>query len=291
MRIAHLIITYTDPQQTYRMIQRMIDPDFDFYIHVDAKLPILSHEFLTQLPNVYLIKNRIKVNWAGFSTIQAEFNSIQEILNTNKQYDFVTLLSGQDYPIARVAEMKIFYEARKGKLLLKYRDFQNEWPEGMERVSRYYMDNFSFPGRYLVEKLMNIVLPKRKSLNGIQFYGDSMFWCLSLDALNYVLEKVDRNKKAKHFYKFTWAPDEFLFQTEILSSPFADKVINENCHYYQHAPHTDHPKWLGLEDLEDIMKSDRIFARKFNLNEDSEILDQLDALIGQRENKQQININ
>ncbi|MEI6265884.1 MAG: beta-1,6-N-acetylglucosaminyltransferase [Sphingobacteriia bacterium] len=282
MRIAHLIITYTDPQQTYRMIQRMIDPDFDFYIHVDEKLPIISHDFLTQLPNVYLIKNRIKVNWAGFSTIQAEFNSIQEILDTKIQYDFVTLLSGQDYPIATVAEMKSFYEARKGKLLLKYRDFQNEWPEGMARVSRYYMDNFSFPGRYFVEKIMNVVLPKRKPLKGIKFYGDSMFWSLSLDALNYMLEKVDRNKKIKRFYKFTWAPDEFLFQTEILSSPLASKVINENCHYYQHAPNTAHPKWLGVADLDDILKSDRIFARKFSFDVDSEIFNQIDALIDQR---------
>lgn len=282
MRIAHLIITYTNPQQTYRMIQRMVDPDFDFYIHVDAKLPILSHEFLTQLPNVYLIKNRIKVQWAGYSTIQAEFNSIQEILDANKQYDFVTLLSGQDYPIATVAEMKQFYEERKGKLLLKYCDFQNEWPEGMERVSRYYMDNFSFPGRYFIEKLMNIFLPKRKFPKGIQFYGDSMFWSLSLKALKYVLDKVDKNEKAKRFYKFTWAPDEFLFQTEIMNSPYRDMVINENCHYYKHAQNTPHPKWLVADDIKDIVKTDRIFARKFIASEDPEILNQLDALIDQR---------
>ncbi len=282
MRIAHLIITYTDPQQTYRMIQRMLDPDFDFYIHVDAKLPLESHDLIASLPNVYFIKNRIKVNWAGYSTIQAEFNSIQEILDSNKHYDFVTLMSGQGYPITSVDKMKAFYELRKGKLLLKYYDYQNEWPEGMLRVSRYYMDNFSFPGRYFIGFLMNLLLPKRKLPKEIQFYGGSMFWSLSLDALKYVLEKVSKDNNKKFFYKFTWAPDEFLFQTELLNSPFRDSVINENCHFYKHAPNTPHPNWLGVDDFDDIVKSDRILARKFNLNEDPEILDQIDALINQR---------
>ena len=138
MRIAHLIITYSNPQQTERMIRRMQDPDFDFYIHLDAKLPLSSHAYLAEISNVYLIRNRIKVQWAAYSTIQAEFNSIQEILDSRRRDDFVTLMSGQDYPVKTIAEIKQFYLERKGKLLLKYRKFQAEWEEGMKRVSRYY---------------------------------------------------------------------------------------------------------------------------------------------------------
>ena len=67
-----------------RMIRRMQHPDFDFYIHLDAKFPISSHEYLTQMPNVFLIKDRIDVHWAGFSTIQAILNSGIEILDSGK---------------------------------------------------------------------------------------------------------------------------------------------------------------------------------------------------------------
>lgn len=282
MRIAHLLITYTNPLQTERMIKRMLDPDFDFYIHVDAKLPLSSHEHLLKLPNVYFIKNRIDVKWAGFSTIQAEFNSIQEILDSKRSYDFVSLLSGQDYPIRTVSEMKQFYESRKGKLMLKYREFEHEWKEGMERVSRYYLANYSFPGKYFIERFINQLFPNRKLPEGIKFYGSSMFWCLPLGALKYVLEQVEYNKKNKRFYKFTWAPDEFLFQTELLNSPFSNKVINENGHYYKHPPHTPNPLWLGVNDLNDVMQSDRIFARKFNMERDPEVLNELDKLIDLR---------
>lgn len=56
MRVAHLIVTYTNPEQTERMIKRMQHPDFDFYIHVDAKMPISSHDNVAKIPNVFLIK-------------------------------------------------------------------------------------------------------------------------------------------------------------------------------------------------------------------------------------------
>ncbi|HJV19819.1 MAG TPA: beta-1,6-N-acetylglucosaminyltransferase [Sediminibacterium sp.] len=279
MRIAHLIITYTNPQQTERMIRRMQDPKFDFYIHVDAKLPVSSHAYLEEIPNVYLIKNRIKVQWAAYSTIQAEFNSIKEILESGRSYDFVSLMSGQDYPIKSIPEIKQFYAARRGKLLLKYRKFEGEWEEGMLRVSRYFLTDFKFKGQHFLERVLNNLLPNKQLPGGMKFYGSSMFWSLSPDVLVYVLQQFTQNKKLVWFFKFCWAPDEFLFQTMILNSPFADRVINENAFYYKHLPNTPSPKVLALEDWEDIKASDRILARKFDMIKSPEILDRIDAHI------------
>src|ERR1700759_3410014 len=99
MRVAHLVITYTNPLQTERMIRRMQHPSFDFYIHVDKKIDIAGHQFLSKIPNVYLIKDRVNVRWAGYSTVDATLRSSREILRTGKKYDFIHLMSGQDYPI------------------------------------------------------------------------------------------------------------------------------------------------------------------------------------------------
>jgi hypothetical protein len=153
MKVAHLIITYTNPAQTARMIKRMQHPDFDFYIHVDAKFPIESHEEVAKIPNVYLIQNRVDVQWAAFSTIQAEFNGLQEILDSARTYDYISLMSGQDYPIKTAAQMQDFFEARKGKQLLKYRAFAGEWEEGMIRVNRYHLTDFRFKGQFLLERM------------------------------------------------------------------------------------------------------------------------------------------
>lgn len=279
MRVAHLIITYTNPAQTARMINRMQHPDFDFYIHVDAKFPIESHKEVAQIPNVYLIQNRVDVQWAAFSTIQAELNGLQEILNTGRSYDFISLMSGQDYPIKTAHYMQEFFEGKKGKLLLKYRAFSGEWEEGMNRVNRYHLTDFKFRGQYFLERLINKLIKRTDQPKGMKFYGSSMFWVISPEAAEYVLATVDRDPKMKRFFKFSWAPDEFLFQTILLNSPFSSQVINENCHYYKHPPKTPNPKTFLLEDIDDILSSDRLYARKFDMNKEPKLLDEIDRYL------------
>ncbi|PJE47279.1 MAG: glycosyl transferase [Sediminibacterium sp.] len=279
MRIAHLIITYTNPAQTARMIKRMQHPDFDFYIHVDAKFPIESHAEVAKIPNVYLIKNRVDVQWAAFSTIQAELNGLQEILYTGRSYDFISLMSGQDYPTKSVQYMQEFFEGIKGKLLLKYRAFSGEWEEGMTRVNRYHLTDFKFKGQYFLERWINKLVKRTDQPKGMKFYGSSMFWVISPEAAEYVLLTVDRDPKMKRFFKFTWAPDEFLFQTILLNSPFAGQVINENCHYYKHPPKTPSPKTFDLSDFNDIIASDRLYARKFDMSKSPELFDKIDEYL------------
>src|SRR5574343_271593 len=276
MRVAHLIITYTDPFQTERMIQQMQYPDFDFYIHVDAKFPLASHDNLKKYSNVYFIQNRVDVQWAAYSTIQAEFNGLQEILDSARYYDFISLMSGQDYPIKTPAQMQSFFEARKGKLLLKYRAFSGEWEEGMQRVNKYHLTDFRFRGQFFLERLINTFFKRTNQPKGMKFYGSSMFWAISPEAAEYVLQTVDRDPKMRRFFKYSWAPDEFLFQTILLNSSFAEQVVNENCHYYKHPPNTPSPKTFDLSDFPDIITSDRLYARKFDLKKAPELLDKID---------------
>jgi hypothetical protein len=99
MRVAHLILTYTNPAQTERMIKNMYHANFDFYIHVDKKFDVNPHLYLKSLPNVYFINNRTDVGWSGFSTVLATFECIKEIVNRKQKYDFINFLSGQDYPL------------------------------------------------------------------------------------------------------------------------------------------------------------------------------------------------
>jgi hypothetical protein len=115
MRIAHLILTYTNPYQTERMIKIMAHPDFDFYVHVDKKFDINPHLFLKDLPNVYFINDRTNVKWAGYNTVKATFRCIKEIAGTGIKYDFINFLSGQDYPLKSPEELAEFFRQNTGK--------------------------------------------------------------------------------------------------------------------------------------------------------------------------------
>jgi hypothetical protein len=152
----------------------------------------------------------------------------------------------------------------------------------MIRVNRYHLTDFRFKGQFLLERFINKLFKRTNQPKGMKFYGSSMFWAISPAAAEYVLATVDRNPKMKRFFKFSWAPDEFLFQTILLNSPFANQVINENCHYYKHPPQTPSPKTFLLEDYDDILASDRLYARKFDMNKEPLLLDKIDDYLEQQ---------
>jgi hypothetical protein len=277
MRIAHLILTYTNPAQTERMIRNMYHKNFDFYIHVDKKFDIAPHLYLKNLPNVYFIKNRTDVGWAGFSTVLATFECIKEIVNSGTAYEFINFLSGQDYPLVTAYELNQFFEVNVGKEFLSFRDFKNDWKEGLLRMEKYHLTGYNFLGKFMLQGLINTLMPKRKLPYNLHPYGKSMFWMLSPEAAMYVVNTVENNKKLQHFFFLTWGSDEFVFQTILLNSTYKDKVVNNNYRYIDWSGGGANPKLLGIADAEAIANSKMLFARKFDLLKSPEILDYIDA--------------
>ena len=65
----------------------------------------------------------------------------------------------------------------------------------------------------------------------------------------------------------------------LLNSSFATQVINENCHYYKHPPQTPSPKTFDISDFHDIIASDRLYARKFDMLKSPELFDKIDEFL------------
>lgn len=277
MRVAHLILTYTNPKQTERMIKRMKHDNFDFYIHVDKKYDIRPHLFLANLPNVYFIKNRTDVIWAGYNTVKACFECIKEIASTKVDYSFINLLSGQDYPLRSGEVLADFFEQHRGYEFLRYRDIKNEWTEGMIRMQRYFLTNYNFKGKYKIERVINFILPARKIPYKMHPYGESMFWMLSPEAAMYVVEKVEADKKLSNFFSLCWGTDEFVFQTILMNSDYKDKIINENYRYIDWSQGGANPKLLDEDNFEPIKKSNMLFARKMESSTSAKLMDLIDT--------------
>lgn len=277
MRIAHLILTYTDPKQTERMIKSMEHKDFDFYIHVDKKFDINPHLFLKSIPNVYFINNRVDVKWAGYNTVKATFECIKEIVNTGIKYDFINFLSGQDYPLKSADEMMLFFSKNIGKEFLSYRDIKNDWKEGLIRMEKYFLSNYSFKGKNTIENIVNYIMPKRKMPYNLHPYGKSMFWMLSPETAMYVVNKVEQDKKLINFFSLCWASDEFVFQTILLNSNLKHKVVNNNYRYIDWSLGGANPKVLDETDFEKIKEADMLFTRKVNKDISGKLLDLIDA--------------
>ncbi len=276
MRVAHLIITYTDPLQTERMIRRMQHPGFDFYIHVDKKIDIAAHLFLADMPNVYLIQDRVKVIWAGYNTVEATLRSVKEIFNTGIQYDYVHLMSGQDYPIKTAADIHSFFCGHRGSEFLEFQHFDKWASESYPRIRAYHFTNYKFPGRYYFQWMLNKLLPARKSPLAMEYYGSSMFWALTTDCLGYIVDLLEKNVRFRRFMQFTWGSDEFIFQTLVMNSAFKANVVNNNLLYLEREKGASHPNILTIRNLVNIRQSNKLFARKFDLAADADVLDSID---------------
>jgi hypothetical protein len=274
-------MAYKDPAQIERLVKKMSHPAFDFYIHVDTKFDLAPFEFIGKVERVYFIKNRIKVRWAGYSFTQGVFNCMQEVLDTGRQYDFINLMSGQDYPIVSTETYYSFFEQRPGKSFLAIEEFGSEWwKRAAIRIHKYHMTDFDFKGRYAVQSALNAVLPDRRFPLNYTLYGSerATWWTISTECARYLLKFIQENPKIRRFAKFTWAPDEYLIPTLIMNSPLRETVIPENYRYIDWSRGGSNPKILTELDFEALKKSDKLLARKFDIKTDTRILDLLDAI-------------
>jgi len=276
MRIAHLILTHGDPEHLERLIKRLQHPNADFFIHVDLKTRIDPFLHLERLGQVFFIHHRMNVIWGGFSIVEATLKGFDAILESHKQYDYINLLSGQDYPLKDVEDIHEFLEKNPGKVFTEYLSVEEEWKEAIPRIRNYYFTNYPFPGSHFFEKLVSAILPTRKLPRKMKAYGRSQWFTMSTLHANYISDYLLDFKEVINFFKYTWGSDEFFFQTLIFNSDYGSDMVNDNLRMIDWSEGKPSPKTFTIEDAERLTNSGKLFGRKFNSKIDSKILDYLD---------------
>lgn len=282
-RIAHLIMVHKSPRQLARLIGRLVHADADIYVHVDRKVDAESFiDYANQYP-FYLIHNRHECNWGGFSLIEAIMSSVREIADNGTGYDFINLLSGQDYPLVTADALSDFFQSKPGWSFISYdSDEGSDWLiNARKRYEKYHFTDFKFKGKYLLQRVLNTIMPPREfPLNG-ELYGgtNACWWTLSMDCAKFVLEKIETDKQLHRFLKLTWGADEFAIPTLMMNSSFKDRVVNNNFRYIDWSAGGARPKTLTQADAESLLRSGMLFARKFDIEVDAGILDMVDQYV------------
>lgn len=278
-RVAHLILVHKSPRQVGRLIQRLQHPSARIYIHVDGKSPIepfRSALLGTGTSNVEFIAYRYRINWSAFSMVEATLNSLKHIVAVEK-YDFVNLLSGEDYPLKSSSEFHSFLTNHRNKSFMEFQKSRDLWwEEAQIRFRRYYLNDFTWKGKYFLEKVVNKLARPRRLPEGIAIVGKSQWFTLAVSHLMYILENEKELYYLKRFFRYSWAPDEFFFQTLLYNSPYREEIINNNLRYINWDNGKSSPKILTTEDLPVLKASGKFFARKFNLDVDTTVMDRID---------------
>lgn len=283
MKIAHLILVHNNPDQLLRLVDRLHHPQAYIFVHVDAKADLSSFSLIRDIERVNFIKNRVACRWAGFSLVQAELNGFEEILNFGVEFDYVNLLSGSDYPIKSANFVHEFLSRNPGKIFMRFEKVGEQWKEQEWRTEKYYLDEFRvaeklLPGRRFLQKVLNVILPKRKP--PVEVYGRSQWFTIAPLYLRFVFERIRDDRRLLAFFKYTWAPDEFFFQTILYNSDFRIYMVNDNLRLIQMTNNGmgEHPETITLKDKDRIESSSKLFARKFDANFSEGILQLIDSM-------------
>jgi len=278
MRIAFIIQVHKHPEQLERLLLKLAHPQIDCYVHVDAKCNLADWEQVLALPQVFTVKERANVTWAGWGIIQASLNGMNAVLNAGKPYTYVTLLSGQDYPLASSADIYSHLSALSGQQFMDLITEEALQPM-MSKMNNYHFVEYNFPGKYRLAKWVTAILPRRKVPLGLQLYCGSAWWTLSLDCVKYCVEYERQHPALRRFFKLTWGADEFIFQTILMNSSYKTKITGYNLHYIDWSAGKEHPKVLTLEDKTALIQSDKLFARKMDIGLSASLMNEIDQLV------------
>lgn len=287
---AYIILAHKNPVQLALLIEALQHEDHFFFIHIDSKSNQKSFEQeidSRKLLNCSFVYPRENGNWGDLGIVKATLNCLSKALSASLKIDFIHLLSGQDFPVKPIPEIREFFRDHSGQCFMEYTKFPVHHLSfgGMERIKHYsynirgkrhtylpfkHTKDLNFKG-YIMNAflgLLHLFSKTRKIPNDLVPYYGSQWWSLSSDAALYILEYVTKNPHYIDFHKRTLLPDELFFQTILVNSHFKNQLVNDNLRYIRwDKDKGSHPKTLSTIDLESIKASGKLFARKFNEND------------------------
>ena len=119
MKIAYIVQCHRNPKQLNLLFQQLLKQNCDVYVHIDKKVTDID-SLIIQHPNLFVLpfNKRVKVGWGGISQVDASLQLIKCVVESHRQYDYVWLISGQDFPIQTQSHIIDFLKDNIGKCFI-----------------------------------------------------------------------------------------------------------------------------------------------------------------------------
>ncbi len=302
MKVCYLIMSHKNPKQIYRLIRTIKTSSPNSYIILshDSRNCSLDLSRLNKIPGV-------RVQFASgergdFSLVKNYFSAVDWLLSNNIDFDWLIKLSAQDYPTQPLAKIeyslsttqydgfleyfKVFsseshWSVREGsgRYLYGYKKLPialPNWIMSMLKISKVinYLQNYF---RVDFEHGLRLGIKIKPIFDrNFQCYGGLFFTILSKKCIIYLNNFYQNNPDVVNYYKQILIAEESIIQSILVNSKKFN-LYNQCKHYmdFSNSLH-GHPKILTEKDYHAITQESYYFARKFDMDISSEILDKLD---------------
>lgn len=310
MNINYIILAHKNPPQVKRLVETLSEKWTYFYIHIDANIDIIPFkESLKDCKNVVFLDKveRYPGIWGDIGIVKGTLAAMRRIkAKYNKGYTI--LLSGQDYPLQDNKSIFDFFQNNQTNYI-DVNPISDLWGKhGLDRVRKYkinkspkrghflmlptifHKDFYQFETlgklNYLRKNKSNLqilkIFKKRKLKNFKNQFGGSVYWSLPNETLKMIIDFIDKNSKYVEFHENTLCADEIFFQSILMHTKTkvekSLKIAPSLTYSNWERPSGPLPVTFKREDFNELKIASQIklWARKFDINQDDEILHLID---------------
>lgn len=300
VKIAFLISAFTDAPHLQRFIDSL-PADSDCYVHVDASYDITPFKESVKhckprKGNISFISHRIKVMWGSFTQVRFQMQLIRAALDSSNSYDYLFMLSAQDYPVWSNDRIIQHLEVNKGKNFLQGMSLAELPHSETYEYTRYRFLN-NYPWRYgtlkskfrvALRKICEPILKKPLVFEAdgkiYSLYKGSDYFAITGELAVFLLETYDHSPQLRRYFSNSFAPSETFAHTVAFNSHFANSCILtqgpvkklEQLTPLTYIEYGKSIKILTDADFDTIVKSGKMFCRKTVTGESDRLMDMID---------------
>lgn len=279
------MLVHAHPQQLKKLLAAIDDERNDIYIHMDRKADF-SYDCLKDSckhANLHFITPRIKVNWGGVSIIRTEMALLKAATATKHSY--YHFISGMDLPLKSQDYIHKFFQQHDG---CEFLEFMKTDVHAYSRVQYYAL--FPEGSNFFLTNLLNHIFKAilkvlhLKQNKGIEVMKAYQWMSITHGFATYI---VENEKWVEKVFRNTVICDEIFIPTLLWRSPFKDKLFDPSKEEaasctpsmrlidWSRGPSRRHPWTFTSDDFEMLKNSPCLWARKFDEDVDSAIIDKV----------------
>ena len=284
MRHAILIMAHGDTTVLERCLSILDSPYIDFYIHMDAK----NKEDYSYLKTAcstsrVILTRRIPVYWADYSQIEAELILIEAAVKND--YDYYHLISGMDLPLKTPEEFNQFFEEQENKGFEFIKPFATSeaFEENKLRVTMRYPfiriikrgnnKYINLLQKSLFTRILRFRKPAEKNIVkqlGWNVYIGENWFSITHAFAEYLLQSKGI---IEQYFSDGYTADEVFAITILKNSVFKDRLGKAKTRLIDWE--RGKPYVWRMSDKDQLLSSQHLFARKFDVSVDSGIVGEL----------------
>jgi hypothetical protein len=316
MKVCYFIQTHKNPTQIYRLVRTIKQSSSQAQIIIghDFTASHLDISPLQDLEDVHVLKGEMRAVRGDFSLIQPYFNAINWLLENQSDFAWLVYISGQDYPTQPVATIEDFLSKTEFDGFIRYWDVlstESIWGKG-RAWKRYFCQYYRLPQwtqpllklgskaiklrkKIPISKVRGLIpdfqffltygpwvgIPAKKTPFNSEFicYGGYQWHSLSRRCVQYLQNHINQNPDLIDFYKKTVVPDESVVQTILVNSGLFNLCNDDKRYFDTYEQFEGHARLLTSRDHSLLTHNDFHFARKFDIEQDENILNLLDKVV------------